>query len=149
MTQEPPTPVVRIATTTDASHLARLYEHIEAQSLSNAHMLARLQAAQALETIFLAEAGGQVVALACLRLAPTLTSATPHAEITELYVPGPSPEQQTEQLLLAQCEALARQRGAQSITLLVGLKNDSAQGLYRRLGYRDYALAMRKLLGAG
>ncbi|MEW5869954.1 MAG: GNAT family N-acetyltransferase [Chloroflexota bacterium] len=147
MYQEPLSPIVRIATTVDATHLAHLYEHIEARSLSTSHMLARLQAAQALETIFLAEVGEQVVALACLRLAPTLTSETPHAEITELYVPGGSPEQQIEQLLLEQCEILARQRGAQSIALLAGLKNENAQGLYHRLGYRDYALAMRKLLG--
>ena len=53
---------------------------------------------------------------------------------------------QVERSLIEHVERLAQERGAQHITLLTGLKNETAQELYRSLGYRDYALAMRKYL---
>jgi ribosomal protein S18 acetylase RimI-like enzyme len=141
-----PIPTIRVATLADDAQLVSLFEAIEAQSVSLAYVRERMSATQGLETCFLAEAKGQAVGLACLRIVASLSGATPHAEITELYVAPNAKEQKIERALLEQAENLARQRGARILTLLTGLKNANAQGMYRALGYQDYALAMRKHL---
>jgi DNA-binding transcriptional regulator YiaG len=69
------------------------------------------------------------------------------AEVSELYVKHSRRDGEVEHALLHHIECLAKECGAQNITLLTGLKNEAAQELYRSLGYRDHALAMRKHLG--
>jgi ribosomal protein S18 acetylase RimI-like enzyme len=137
---------VRAATQEDAAELARLLEIFEDRSLSSAQVSDRQSAVKGIETAFLAIAGVKVIGLASLRLVPCLSASPPHAEITELYVEKDYQGKQVEQALLEKVETQASQQGAKELTLLTGLRNTGAQSLYRSLGYRDYALAMRKHL---
>jgi hypothetical protein len=43
-------------------------------------------------------------------------------------------------------ESMAFERGATHLYLLTGLRNTDAKNTYRTMGYRDYALALRKRL---
>ncbi|MBN1149202.1 MAG: GNAT family N-acetyltransferase [Anaerolineales bacterium] len=139
---------VRIAAAPDAGTLAHVFEFIEAQTVSSASLLERLMAAQDFETALLAEQNEQVVGMICLRLAPTLSGVAPYAEISELFTYRAQQVLEIERALLRQAEALAVQRGARQLVLLTGLRNIESQERYRALGYREFALAMRRLLSA-
>ena len=146
MSPDHPLAEVRIATPADAPILARLFEVFEAQTVPAAQVLQRMQSAQEIETAFLVEVEGRVVGVACLRLAPALSGAAPYAEVSELFVEKAFQDRDIERSLLASLEQLAARRGAQQIVLPAGMKNEAAQSLYRSLGYREYALLLRKHL---
>jgi len=137
---------IRIAAASDAGALARVFEFIEAQTISDANMLERFEAAQDFEVALLAELGEQVVGMLCLRLTPTLSGKAPYAEIGELFTYRSLQGAEIERALLFQAQELAIQKGARQLVLQTGLKNSDSQERYRALGYRGYALAMRKLL---
>jgi len=137
---------VRIAAASDAGALARVFEFIEAQTISDASMLERFETARDFEVALLAEQGGQVVGMLCLRLAPTLSGKAPYAEVGELFTYQSLKGPEIERALLLQAQELAIQKGARQLLLHTGLKNSDSQERYRALGYRGYALAMRKLL---
>ena len=86
MTQDQPPLTVRAATASEATALARLFEDIEAQTITTAYVLERLNALQDLETPLLAEQDGEILGMASLRLLPSLSGKAPHAEVSELYV---------------------------------------------------------------
>lgn len=134
------------ATEENTAHLARLFEYIEGQNVTTAFIQTRLEATRGQETPFLAERDAQVIGLACLRLNATLSSAAPYAEVTELFVQPAHRGQGIEESLLRHIETYASQQGAQQLILHTGLKNTTAQELYRSLGYREYTLAMHKRL---
>lgn len=148
MTQDQPPLTVRAATASEAAALARLFEDIEAQTITTAYVLERLNALQDLETPLLAEQDGEILGMASLRLLPSLSGNAPHAEVSELYVKHSRSGDQVERALIDHIEQLAKERGAVHINLLTGQKNMAAQELYRSLGYQDYALVMRKYLSA-
>lgn len=146
MPQEKISPSVRRATLADAAELARMIGYFDNQPLSIAQMAARMAATQGLETAFLAFWGEKSLGMACLRLAPALSAEKPQAEVTELFIERGYQGGEIEQALLEQVEKEAKERGAEQIILFTGLQNTAAQLIYRSLGYRDYVLAMRKLL---
>ncbi len=137
---------VRLARQDDAWELARLLSIFDSQMIAQSQFLNRMKAIQNMETALLAEADGQVVGLACLRVVPCLSTDAPHAEITELWVEKSFQGNGIEQALIEKVETLASERGALHLILLTGLKNTEAQSLYRTVGFRDYALALRKTL---
>jgi ribosomal protein S18 acetylase RimI-like enzyme len=137
---------IKIAGEKDAAALAGLLERIEQESISPSEVRSRLHALQRIETTLLASVNERAVGLACLRVLPSVANETPTAEVAELYVEKAQQGNGIEQALLEKGEALAQERGAIEIILLTGLRNSEAQSLYRSLGYRDYALAMRKML---
>lgn len=138
--------VVRIATRQDAAELARLIGEFDGEALSAAELLKRMQAVETIETLFFAELQGHAVGLASLHLAPSVSSGSLQGELTELLVEAGQAKGEIEALLLGSVEAEAKRRGARHLRLLTGLRNPEAQQMYRKLGYQDYALAMRKLL---
>ena len=146
MSQDETKLIIRSAVPSDADALAQVFEFIEAQTVTKTSLLERLSAVQDFETALLAQQGEKVVGMVCLRLAPTLSSKAPHAEISELFSYRAQQRPEIERALLQQAEALAVQQGARQLVLLTGLRNKESQERYRGLGYREYALAMRRLL---
>jgi ribosomal protein S18 acetylase RimI-like enzyme len=137
---------VRLARPDDAWELARLLSIFDSQMLAQTQLLDRMKTIQDIEAPLLVEVEGHIVGLACLRLVPTLSTDYPHAEITELWVEKPFQGNGIESALIERLEILASERGALHLILHTGQKNFEAQALYRALGFRDYALAMRKTL---
>jgi ribosomal protein S18 acetylase RimI-like enzyme len=137
---------VRLARPDDAWEMARLLSIFDSEMVAQSQFLARLNAIENLEIPILAEAGGKIIGLAFLRLAPALSSDAPYAEIAELWVEKAYQGNGVERTLIERVETLAVEGGALHLILHTGLKNTEAQHLYRELGYREYALAMRKVL---
>ncbi|MFQ5616612.1 MAG: GNAT family N-acetyltransferase [Anaerolineales bacterium] len=137
---------VRIASIEDASKLSPMLSYIENQPISPTQVMQRVCAAHAAETPFIAEQGSKIVGFAFVRLVPTISSDQPYAEITELYVEDETKRGTISKALTKKIEALAREKGATHLVLLTGLRNIPTKNLYRALGYRDYALALRKTL---
>lgn len=146
MSNIPVLPAIHLATEADAPALSHILEAIEAQTVTLRHALEQLEKSRLNEEVFLAELAGQPIGLACLRLVPSLVGGLHHAEVTEIYVDKACQDQGVEQAMLAHLESQAVQKGATQISLLTGLKNTAAQGRYQALGYRPYAVAMRKHL---
>jgi ribosomal protein S18 acetylase RimI-like enzyme len=139
---------IRLARQDDAWEMARLLSIFDSEMIAQSQFLARVKAIESLEIPMLAEAGGKIIGLAFLRLVPSLSSDTPYAEITELWVEKAFQGNGIERNLVESVETLAAERGALHLILHTGLKNFEAQGRYRELGFREFALAMRKVLPA-
>jgi ribosomal protein S18 acetylase RimI-like enzyme len=160
MSDETPSLSIRAATQEDAEELARLYGIFDDRLISKEQILRRLEAVHGIETAFLAigsrrahsraEISGHpeeyALGMVSVRVGPCLSTDALQAQITEFYVARDYQGFGIEQTLLEKVETLASERGAEEITLLTGVRNAAAQSLFRNLGYRDYALAMRKHL---
>jgi ribosomal protein S18 acetylase RimI-like enzyme len=138
--------LIRIAGPEDAAALARLLDAFNGPLVSEAQTRRRLLAAQGIETVLLAEVESEAVGFASLRLVPFLSDDVPRAELTELYVDPTHRRRGIGRALVRRVEALAMERGATELVLLTGLDNQEAQAFYRRLGYRETALAMGRAL---
>src|SRR5437867_11494398 len=134
----------------DAPKLVPLFEAFYGQwfgePVTSQTVQLRIDHATGIETLVVAEADGQILGFASLRLVPSLDS-TPYAELSDLFVAGPYRRQGVGRRLLEFVERRARERGADRLVLTTGLKNVDAQGFYRASGFVDQALAMKKPLG--
>lgn len=138
--------VIREASLAEAAAVAEILQEFNGGTVDEQTAAARLEAIKATETVLLAFVEGAAVGLCSVRVQPFLSEDHPYAEVTELYV---RPEHRGKGIakgLMERAEALALGRGATEVILLTGFKNADAQALYRRIGYGDYALAMRKKL---
>jgi GNAT superfamily N-acetyltransferase len=138
--------IVRQATPADAVELARLNALFNGGNTTPEEMAMLLSAAAAVETAYLAEMGGRAVAFACLRLIPTIFSAEPYAELTELYVEAAWRRQGVARALVTHLEGMARSAGATEFFLLTGFKNTNAHHFYHAIGYSLRCFAMVKAL---
>jgi ribosomal protein S18 acetylase RimI-like enzyme len=135
---------VRIASLEDAESLVPMISFINGRDMNTLQIIERICATQSLETPFIAEANGETVGFASLRLVPALSSDFPHAEITDLFVKDDSQRIPIGMAFTKKIEEIARMKGAKHVYLMTGLRNIPVKNMYRALGYRDYALAMRK-----
>jgi ribosomal protein S18 acetylase RimI-like enzyme len=138
--------MIRLATPDDAAALTRLLEAFNGPTLAEAQTRRRLLAIEGVETVFLAVVEGEAAGCASLRVVPFLSDDVPRAELAELYVDPPYRRRGIGGALVRYAEALAIERGATELILLTGLNNHDAQAFYRRLGYREAALAMERSL---
>ncbi len=137
---------IRKATQVDAGKLAPMLSFIENKEISQPDIAARISKAAPFETPFVAEINGLVIGFAFLRVVPNLSTESPYTEITELYVEDLTQRETVGRALVKEAEAAAREKGAQHLFLLTGMRNTSAKTLYRAMGFREYALALRKRL---
>ncbi len=70
-----------------------------------------------------------------------------HAHVADLFVREAARGHGIGTAMLAEAERLARVAGVKRITIGVLVGNDGAQALYRREGYRPYAVELNKPLG--
>ncbi|MGC9523776.1 MAG: GNAT family N-acetyltransferase [Anaerolineae bacterium] len=140
--------IVRIADLADAAELARLnaafnevYEPPEA-------VAARLSNPGRVEMPLIATDGVRTVGFAALRIVPCVFYATPHAELTELYVEPAYRRRGIARRLVALAERLAVDRGADRLVILTSVDNRAARALYASMGYVPEDLAMVKGLAA-
>ena len=139
---------VREATVSDAAAIARLLEGIEAKTVTAAYVLQNMEKTKGVETALLAESAGKIIGMLCLRVVPGISLPRHHAEVSELYIKPDQRGNQFEKEMLLQAESMAKEKGASQITLLTGQKNSDAQTLYQSLGYRIFAIAMRKQINS-
>lgn len=136
----------RVATADDAEALTRLNHDFNGGSSPPQHLAERMRNPQRVETPILAEIDGVAVGFAALRIVPCVFYASPHAELTELYVDPAYRRRGAGQALITHAEQLARAGGATTLLVLTDFYNDEAQMLYRRTGFVNHDLAMEKTL---
>lgn len=137
---------IRRAVAGDAAAILDLNTAHNDARASAAHIAAHIERRAAFETPFVAEIGGRVVGLACLRLLPCLCDPTPYAELTELIVDPRYRRRGVGRALVRHIEREAAAQGAASLTLMTAWRNGEAHAFYHALGYRLYTLMMQRPL---
>lgn len=137
---------VRQATPEDAAELAVLLDRFDGAGATPAQVAARMQTCAHVLTTYVAGVEGAMAGFACLRLVPHLQGDAPYAELTDLYVDPPFRRRGAARALMARVEDEAQAAGATEVVVITGGENDPAQAAYRRQGYSDWAVAMRKCL---
>ncbi len=137
---------VREATLADAPVLAELNAEFNGPEVRGDQTAQRLTQCADLERALIAEVDAVAVGFASVRIVPALADDHPHATLTELFVRPAWRRRGIGRSLVEHAEARARAADAENLALLTSLDNHVAQAFYRGLGYRDWALALRRSL---
>ncbi len=138
---------IHSAESVDAAGLAQLVclnSLFNGESNSAEQIAARLADPRRVETAILAEIDGRIIGFATLRVVPCIFFAEPYAEVTELYVEEGYRRHGVGRALVTHAEKLAREAGARKMLILTDFYNDTAQSLYRSMGYVHYDIALQK-----
>lgn len=137
---------IRLANEKDAAFLARLNNKFNKTQDTEQQIAARIKANPTAEIAFVAELEETIVGFACLRVTRSICYECALAELTELYVEESFRGRGIGRALMAQAEHVAQEQGAESLMLLTGGKNLTAQDFYRSSGYQvlqDLVLSKR------
>jgi ribosomal protein S18 acetylase RimI-like enzyme len=138
--------VISIATAEDALAIARLNLLFNEATDPAEAIAARMSDPACVETVILAKVADEAVGFALVRVVPTVLYADPHAELTELYVMDEFRQRGIASELIAFAEKVAAQKGARSILVQTGDDNLPALALYKKIGYEEYDLTLKKKL---
>ena len=132
-------PLPRVATTTDAGHLARLLDafnrEFDEPSPGIEVLEGRLRVLLARESVFAVLMGAPPVGIALVTLRPNIWYDGPVALLDELYVQPYVRGRGFGTALLKATEAQAKERGARLIEINVDGEDADARRLYERQGY--------------
>ena len=139
---------VRRATVEDVDAVAPLFDlyrtfYEQPSDLALAHRFIGERLQQGESVIFLAEVDGKAVGF--IQLFPSFSSvgATRIWILNDLYVDAAARRQGVAQALLQAASEFARADGARRLELETDHSNDSAQALYRRLGWELFDGTLR------
>lgn len=138
--------VITIANTDDAPAIARLNLLFNEVEESPEAIAARMSDPACVEAVILAKEAGKTIGFALIRVVPTLLYADLHAELTELYVMQEFRLRGIASELIAFAEKVAVQKGARSILVQTGDDNLPALVFYKKHGYEEYDLTLKKKL---
>jgi GNAT superfamily N-acetyltransferase len=138
---------IRTAQPDDAPEIARLNKLFNGVDEPAANYSRRLGDSHRVDMPILAEIDGRVIGLANLRLLPTVFYSEMYAELTELFVEEDFRRRGAGRALVSYAERLALDGGAHEMIILTDFYNDTAQALYRSLGYAHRDIALSKNLG--
>ena len=136
--------VISIATAEDAPLIAKLNLLFNEVDESPEAIAARISDPHCVETVILAKVADEAVGFALVRVVPSVLYSTPHAELTELYVMDEYRQRGIASDLIAFVEQVAAQKGARSILVQTGDDNLPALSLYKKRGYEEYDLTLKK-----
>jgi len=137
---------ISIASVDDAYAISRLNLLFNEVDESAENIAARMSDPNCVETVILAKVVDEAVGFALVRVVPSVLYAAPHTELTELYVMEEFRQQGIASDLIAIAEQVAVQKGARSILVQTGDDNLSALALYKKHGYEEYDLTLKKKL---
>ena len=137
---------ISLASIHDAPSIATLNRLFNEVDASPDAIAARMSDPTCVETVILAKVDDAAVGFALIRVVPSVLYATPHAELTELYVMDDYRQRGIASELIAFAEQVAAQKGARSILVQTGDDNLPALSLYKKRGYEEYDLALKKRL---
>jgi ribosomal protein S18 acetylase RimI-like enzyme len=138
--------VISIATVEDAPVIAKLNLLFNEVDESPQAIAARMSDPACVETVILAKVTDEAIGFALVRVVPSVLYTAPHAELTELYVIDEYRQRGIASDLIAFAEKVAVQKGARSILVQTGEDNVPALTLYKKHGYEEYDLTLRKKL---
>jgi len=135
---------ISLASVKDAPAIAKLNLLFNEVDESADAIAVRMSDPNCVETVILAKVGDKAIGFALVRVVSNVLYSTPHAELTELYVLEEFRQRGIASDLAAFAEQVAVQKGARSILVQTGGDNLSALALYKKLGYEEYDLALKK-----
>ncbi len=135
---------ISIASIDDAPAIARLNLLFNEVDESAEAIAARMSDPRCVETVILAKVADEAVGFALVRVVPSVLYSTPHAELTELYVMDEYRQRGIASDLIAFAEQVAAEKGAQSILVQTGDDNVPALELYKKHGYAEYDIVLKK-----
>ena len=138
--------VISIATVEDAPVIAKLNLLFNEVDESPEAIAVRMKNPSCVETVILAKVAEEAVGFALVRVVPSVLYTAPHAELTELYVIDEYRQRGIASDLIAFAEKVAVQKGARSILVQTGEDNVPALTLYKKHGYEEYDLTLKKKL---
>lgn len=127
---------IRLANEKDAAFLARLNNKFNKTQDTEQQVAVRIKANPLAEIAFVAELEGAVVGFACLRVTRSICYEFALAELTELYVEESFRRRGVGRALIERAERIAQEQGAESLMLLTGGENLTAQDFYRSSDYQ-------------
>ena len=136
--------IITIASTDDSHEIARLNLLFNEATDPAEAIAARMSDPACVETVILAKISRKIVGFALVRVVPCVLYADHHAELTELYVMEEYRKRGIAGELLSFAEKIAIQKGAQSILVQTGDDNLPALTLYKKHGYEEYDLVLKK-----
>jgi ribosomal protein S18 acetylase RimI-like enzyme len=137
---------ISLATIDDAPAIAHLNLLFNEATDSADAIAARMSDLACVETVILAKVADDAIGFALVRVVPSVLYSTPHAELTELYVLEEFRQRGIASGLIAFAEQIAVQKGVRSILVQTGDDNLSALALYKKHGYEEYDLTLKKKL---
>jgi ribosomal protein S18 acetylase RimI-like enzyme len=141
--------VISLASVVDAPAIAKLNLFFNEVEETAETIAARMSDPNCVETVILAKVADEEVGFALVRVVSSVLYAAPHAELTELYVREEYRQRGTASDLIVYAEQVAAQKGARSIFVQMGDDNEPALSLYRKNGYEEYDLVLRKRIMLG
>ncbi|HRK90190.1 MAG TPA: GNAT family N-acetyltransferase [Anaerolineales bacterium] len=135
-----------LASANDATAIATLNLLFNEVDESADAIADRMSDPACVETVILAKTADKAIGFALVRVVPSVLYSTPHAELTELYVMDEYRQRGIASDLIAFAEQVAVQKGARSILVQTGDDNLPALALYKKRGYEEYDLTLRKKL---
>jgi ribosomal protein S18 acetylase RimI-like enzyme len=103
--------------------------------VSGVQMARRMRSMGGIELVFIAEEGGDLAGLCCLRLIPYIGQDEPYAEVTQLYVRPQCQRNGIGAALLQAAEKRAQAADATCVHIITGGINLNAQAFYAAQGY--------------
>lgn len=137
---------ISLATIEDAPAIAKLNLLFNEATDPTEAIATRMSDPYCVETVILAKVMDEAVGFALVRVVPSVLYSTPHAELTELYVLDEYRQRGIASELIAFAEQVAAQKGARSILVQTGDDNVPALALYKKIGYEEYDLTLKKKL---
>lgn len=137
---------ISLASAKDAAAIAKLNLFFNEVEESPEAIAARMSDPNCVETVILAKVDDETIGFALVRVVPSVLYAAPHAELTELYVMDEYRQRGIASELIAFAEQVAAQKGARSILVQTGDDNVPALTLYKKHGYEEYDLTLKKKL---
>ncbi len=137
---------ISLASIHDAPDIAKLNRLFNEVDESPEAIASRMSDPNCVETVVLAKVADKALGFALVRVVSSVLYSTPHAELTELYVMEKYRQRGIASELIAFAEQIAVQKGARSILVQTGDDNSPALSLYRKHGYEEYDLTLRKIM---
>ncbi len=141
--------IISIASIDGAPAIARLNLLFNEVDESAEAIATRMRDPACVETVILAKVDNEAVGFALVRVVPSVLYSTPHAELTELYVLDEYRQRGIASDLIAFAEQVAAQKGARSILVQTGDDNVPALALYKKHGYEEYDIVLKKEIVLG
>lgn len=137
---------ISIAASDDAPAISKLNLLFNEVQESPEAIATRMSDPNCVEMVILSKINDEAIGFALVRVVPSVLYATPHAELTELYVMDEYRQRGIASDLIAFAEQIAAQKGARSIIVQTGDDNVPALTLYKKRGYEEYDLVLKKKL---
>ena len=137
---------ISLASIHDASDIAKLNRLFNEVDESPEAIASRMSDPNCVETVVLAKVADKALGFALVRVVSSVLYSTPHAELTELYVLEEYRQRGIASELITFAEQIAVQKGTRIILVQTGDDNSPALSLYRKHGYEEYDLTLRKIM---